>query len=88
MKNPDIEIYLKNVISFFKNNPNDLTNLIGEDNMDLFYKKIREQSEQNYLNGVDFVLTRTQIMSIIYNIKKPAVKKPFQASKFGPICLN
>lgn len=88
MKNPDIEIYLKNFMKFFQTNPNDLTELIGSANMDVFYNKIREQCEKNYSSGQDIVVTRTQLMNIIYDIKKPKVNYPHQQSKFGAICLN
>ena len=43
MKNVDCEIYIKQVISFFENNPNDLMDLIGEVQRDEFYDKIRER---------------------------------------------
>jgi hypothetical protein len=88
MKNPDIEIYLRNLINFFTNNPNDLTDLIGKSNMPTFYEKLRKVCEKNYLNGDDIVLTRKQMMDIIYEMKKPKIKQPFQETKYGIICLN
>jgi membrane-bound lytic murein transglycosylase len=38
----DVEIYMNNIIKFFKENPNDLHNLIPKNKEDEFYKKLME----------------------------------------------
>jgi len=46
----DVEIYVKKLIDFFENNPNDLMNLIGDKNKKLFYDEIRKTAFGNYEN--------------------------------------
>jgi len=41
--NIDVEIYIKNFINFFENNPNELIDLIGNELKEVFYKKVEEQ---------------------------------------------
>ena len=37
----DVKIYMNNIIKFFKENPNDLFNLIPKNKEDEFYRKLR-----------------------------------------------
>jgi hypothetical protein len=96
--NVDVEIYMNNVVKFFKSNPNDLLNLIPKDKEDEFYQKIREVSSKNTEKGEDAPLTQKQIIDIcvILNGKTPKENKKLEETlescmfntKFGIIFLN
>ena len=98
MKNVDCEIYIKQVISFFENNPNDLMDLIGEVQRDEFYEKIRERCEKNVDEDIDYVLTRQQMIEIVLELKAPELHKKLNTklevegfvmkTKWGEIILN
>ena len=98
MKNIDCEIYISQVISFFENNPNDLMDLIGELQRNDFYQKLRERCEKNVDEGEDYVLTRTQMINIVLELKAPELIKPqniesvvegfVMKTKWGEIILN
>ena len=98
MKNIDCEIYIKQLISFFDNNPNDLMDLIGEVQKLEFYDKIRERCEKNVDEGHDYVLTRQQMIDIVLELKAPdlfktsnpesVVEGHIQKTKWGNIILN
>ena len=98
MKNIDCEIYIKQLISFFENNPGDLMELIGEVQKDDFYQKLREKSEKNVDDGLDHVLTRQQMIDIVMELKLPelfdnenpkvVVEGYIQKTKWGKIILN
>ncbi len=86
----DVEIYIKNFINFFENNPNDLSDLIGEDFKEVFFNEVRKQCEINYETGDDVTLTQQQIIDIVVKIKggKKKTKEIFEKNKFGEFCLN
>jgi len=96
--NVDVEIYMNNVVKFFKTNPNDLLNLIPKDKEDEFYKKIRETATQNTDKGEDVTLTQKQIIDIcvIINGKVPKgnvveeekLESHMRMTNFGVIFLN
>ena len=44
----DVEIYMNNLIKFFRENPKDLLNLIPKNKEDEFYIKIKERAAQNF----------------------------------------
>ena len=98
MKNIDCEIYISQVISFFENNTNDLMDLIGELQRNDFYEKLRERCEKNVDEGEDYVLTRTQMINIVLELKAPELIEPqnvesviegyIQKTKWGEIILN
>jgi len=95
MKNVDVEIYLNQLIKFFNENPNDLIDVVGQENKELFYKKIKEQCFKNIENGEEISLTRNQFLEIVANIKKSDKEKivrifngVFQRTKYGDISLN
>lgn len=93
MKNIDIEIYISNLISFFENNPNDLISLIGDFQKNEFYEKLKQQSEKNFDEGKDIILSREQIVNIVVELKIPDIKnknidKIIHKTKFGDIILN
>ena len=94
----DVEIYMNNIVKFFKSNPNDLLNLVPKDKEDEFYDKIRETAVQNVDKGEDAPLTQKQMIDIcvVLNGKIPKedkiVEEKLQSyiigTKFGPIFLN
>ena len=93
--NIDVEIYIKNFINFFENNPNELIELVGDDLKEVFYEKVKEQCYKNLENGEDIVLTQKQLIEIVVDIKKvkPNINTlltngVFQQTKFGLISLN
>jgi hypothetical protein len=90
----DVEIYMNNIVKFFKENPKDLLNLVPKEKEEEFYKKIREQASENYEKGEEASLTQVQLMEICVKIngKDPVldkkVKNIFITTKYGQICLN
>lgn len=94
----DVEIYMNNIVKFFKSNPKDLLNLIPKEKEDEFYDKIREMAIQNIDKGEDAPLTQKQMIDIcvVLNGKTPkedvVVEEKLESyilgTKFGPIFLN
>jgi hypothetical protein len=93
--NIDVEIYIKNFINFFENNPNELMDLIGDTLKEVFYDRVKKQCYKNLDNGEEITLTQKQLIDIVVDIKK---SKPdinilltngvFQKTKYGLISLN
>jgi len=96
--NVDVEIYMNNIVKFFKSNPNDLLNLIPKDKEDEFYEKIREVASKNAENGEDATLTQKQMIEICVVLNGKTVKEDKKIeeklesymldTKFGIIYLN
>jgi hypothetical protein len=96
--NVDVEIYMNNIVKFFKSNPNDLLNLIPKDKEDEFYEKIREVASKNAENGEDAPLTQKQMIEICVVLNGKTVKEDKKIeeklesymldTKFGIIFLN
>jgi len=90
----DVEIYLNNIVKFFKENPKDLLNIVPKNKEEEFYVKIREVALLNSEKGEDANLTQKQLMEIcvILNGKHPVIDKKikgiFIETKYGQICLN
>jgi len=60
--NVDVQIYLSNFKSFFNNNPNDLINLIGDGDKDMFFELVEGTVIENYDKGEDLELTKKQLI--------------------------
>jgi len=90
--NVDVEIYLNNIIKFFKQNPNDLLTLIPKGKEEDFYSQIRNIALNNIQEGREPTLTQKQMIDVCREINVSTLKMPYdfpyQESKFGPICLN
>lgn len=90
--NVEVEIYMNNLIKFFRDNPNDLINLIPKDKEDEFFRKIRLIASMNSDKGDEVAVTKTQMMNICLEIngKSPKIinQGVFQETKFGTFCLN
>ena len=91
----DVEIYMSNILKFFRDNPNDLLNLIPKTKEEEFYKKIREVAIKNYEDGGEVSLTQPQLIEVCVEINRPKVHKVeesvnnlFVKTKFGEYCLN
>ena len=91
----DVEIYMNNILKFFRENPNDLLNLIPKNKEEEFYKKIRETAIKNYEKGEEISLTQPQLIQVCVEINKPeekmiesSVNNLFVKTKFGEYCLN
>jgi hypothetical protein len=98
MKNIDCEIYIKQLITFFENNPNDLIELIGKSQKKEFFDKLKDRCERNLLKGQDHVITRQQMVDIVIQLKMPElidneasiekIEGSVQKTNWGDIYLN
>lgn len=92
--NVDIEIYLSNIQKFFKNNPNELLNLVPKSKEQDFYKKIKEVAEINFEQGREIILTQKQLVEVCVEVNKKKIEpekldlRVFVDAPFGKICLN
>jgi hypothetical protein len=90
----DVEIYMNNIVKFFKENPKDLITLIPKDKEEEFYVRIREAALLNTEKGEDASLTQKQLeeICVILNGKHPIIDKKrqkiFIENIYGQICLN
>ena len=73
----DVEIYMNNIVKFFKENPKDLLNLVPKSKEEEFYVKIREVALLNAEKGEDANLTQKQLTEIcvVLNGKHPVIDK-------------
>lgn len=85
----DVEIYLKNLINFFENNPNDLITLIGDFNKEKFYDEIKVVAYRNFEEKKEIELTKKQLIEIVFKLTKNDKSNAiFLSTKIGQICLN
>jgi len=88
----DIQIYLSNLKQFFKNNPNDLMNIIGDSNQEKFFELVEEQVIENQKNGDGLELTKKQIIDIVLILTKDRDQEKIESfimkGPFGNIFLN
>lgn len=97
--NVDVEIYLSQLLKFFKENPKDLLSLVPEDKSEIFFEKCREMAIQNSEKGEEITLTQKQMIDICVLINKGTPKTEddfekllregiFLKASIGFICLN
>lgn len=90
--NVDVQIYMSNFKEFFIKNPNDLMNLIGNNNKELFFEMVQKKVIENHEKGDDIELTKKQILDIVLILTKDKhkkeVKKYIYKGKFADIILN
>lgn len=86
---------MNNIIKFFRDNPNDLLNLVPKSKEEELYKKIREIAIQNYDKGEEVNLTQPQLIEVCSKINQKEKKKIqksvdhlFVKTNFGEYCLN
>lgn len=95
----DVEIYMNNLVKFFRENQKDLLNLVPKDKEEEFYIKIKEVAYTNHEKGEDAFLTQKQLNDICrilngHSIKETHSKKEFLDDKVfvkfknGYFCLN
>lgn len=84
METFEIKSYLKQVKTFFDNNPNELEKLIGPLSKKVFYAKIEELAKINYNTDGDAALSRPQMIKVVVDM----IDKMFVDTKLGRICLN
>jgi hypothetical protein len=68
--NIDVEIYVSQFKTFFKDNPEEFKGLIGKGNPDEFFNELRIVAENNLENGEDIELTRKQLIGVVLKINK------------------
>ena len=97
--NVDVEIYISQLLKFFKDNPNELSNLVPQDKADLFFEKCRDAAILNSEKGDEIILTQKQMIDICVEINKGTQKTEDELEKLlregiflkapiGFICLN
>ena len=89
----DVEIYMSNLIKFFKQNEKDLLNLVPKIMEQKFYDRIREVAFSNFEKGEDVTLTQKQMIEICAELNgKPINEKKLKAvmveTPFGYYSLN
>ena len=75
MSNVDIEIYMTNLVKFFDKNPEQLKILIGDNDSNIFFQKIRKIVETNEKDEKELAPTRKQMIEIILEVQKNATVK-------------
>jgi len=60
----DVEIYMNNLMKFFRDNPKELLSLIPQSKEEEFYQKIRITASENYEKGDEITLTQKQLIDI------------------------
>ena len=90
--NVDVQIYLSNFKLFFNNNPNDLINLIGDGDKDMFFELVEGSVIENYDKGEDLELTKKQLIDIMLILTKDRVEEKVEnfilKGPYGDIFLN
>lgn len=89
----DVEIYMSNIIKFFKKNEKDLLNLVPKTMEEKFYDRIREVAVSNSEKGEEVCLTQKQLIEICAELNgKPIIDKKIEGvmvkTKFGFYSLN
>jgi hypothetical protein len=95
----DVEIYMNNLVKFFRENQKDLLNLIPKDKEEEFYIKIKEVAYTNHEKGEDASLTQKQLNDICRVLNSQSIKETHSKEEFlddrvfvkfknGYFCLN
>lgn len=95
MDKVDVQIYLSQIKTFFKENPNQLIKLIGKAKPEDFFSGVEQIALSNLEKGEDIQLTNNQMIQLVVDLngkkmktKKKEVLVPYQKFKFGKIYLN
>lgn len=89
--NVDVAIYMSNLMKFFDDNPEDLSNLIPLELKDKFYEKVQVIASKNAKRGNDIPLTRKQLIELCVRLNGNSPKKEdkiFVETEFGNFFLN
>ena len=95
----DVEIYMNNLVKFFRENQKDLLNLVPKDKEEEFYIKIKEVAYTNHEKGEDASLTQKQLNDICRVLNSQTIKETHSKEEFlddrvfvkfknGYFCLN
>lgn len=89
----DVDIYMNNIIKFFRQNEKDLLNLVPKDKEEKFYERIRQVAVKNSEDGKEVNLTQKQMIEICKELNQKEVEiteipASFLKTKFGLICMN
>ena len=91
----DVEIYMNNIVKFFRENEKDLLNLVPKNKEEEFYVKIKETAFKNYDKGQEVSLTQKQLIEICVDLNgkkeipvEEKVDKTLVKTKFGYYSLN
>lgn len=90
----DVEIYMNNIIKFFRDNPKELSNLIPLDKETEFFQKVREEASKNADKGDEIILTQKQLVNICRELNGQVVEINQKVidgivfTKFGSYSLN
>lgn len=95
----DVEIYMNNLVKFFRENQKDLLNLVPKDKEEEFYIKIKEVAYTNHEKGEDASLTQKQLNDICRGLNGQSIKETHSKEEFlddrvfvkfknGYFCLN
>jgi hypothetical protein len=93
MKNLDIDIYMTNFTGFFRKNPDQLKQLIGNSDPEVFYDGVRKIVEENSkFEDRQLEPTRQQLLDLIVKLtigeSKQNTEIPHMVHHMGLICLN
>lgn len=66
--NVDVEIYMSSILKFFRENPEELINLIPPPKKDEFFIKLKEVAISNSEKGDEVSLTRQQLIDVCLEI--------------------
>jgi hypothetical protein len=80
--NVDVEIYMSSVIKFFKDNPDELKNLVSEEKKDKFFTKVRDAAITNFEKGDEVTLTQQQLINICLELNGKSELQILENSKF------
>ena len=89
--NVDVAIYMSNLMKFFDDNPEDLSNLIPLELKDKFYEKVQVIASKNAEGGNEIPLTRKQLIELCVGLNGNPQKKEdkiFVETEFGNFFLN
>ena len=95
----DVDIYMNNIISFFRQNPKELLSLVPKEKEKEFYSKIREEAMKNDEKGEEVSLTQKQLIDICrelnvdktrytLGVSEEVVNKVLIKTPFGEYSLN
>lgn len=89
----DVDIYMNNILKFFKDNPKELYNLVPKQKENEFFEKIREVALSNEKKGDEVALTQKQLINICRSINtqtnvQQLAEKIMVYTPFGSYSLN
>lgn len=89
----DVDIYMNNILKFFRENPNELLSLVPKQKEKEFYEKIREIAFMNEKKGDEVALTKKQLIDVCKDLNTTKTideiaEKIIFHTPFGSYSLN